>query len=590
MDKNNKNCYNKDHSNIEAIYYCIECKIYICNKCENFHSKLLPNHHKITLDKNIPELFTGFCKEENHLDKLEYYCITHNKLCCSACIVKLKRKDKGQHSDCEICLIEDIKEKKENTLKENLINLEKLSQDMDKLIKEIKNVFDKINKDKEELKLNIQKIFTKIRNSINDREDEILLKVDELFDNIYMKESEMNEIDKYPKKIKSLIKEGQGTINQWKDSDKNENEIGLSSIINNCINIENNLININNMDKSLKRCKNEMNSNIKFNPTEEDDIDKFISFINKFGKIYKENNNKIINKDNNKIEQKSDERNYFSVDIKSATKEPKNFMVELNNFNKEEYNNYFPNNIDYKDNEIVFSFHLYAKNKCIEEIYKNKDYFEAFVKGFSPFNLLIRKRENKLILDFKIINEHKDTLSFIKIYEYFCYKNKISMGFKSDLIFDKIEEIELEGFYTLLTSFVLSFNISLDNIDNSFKSLQQKKDDKKNKKYINLVEFLMLNKKTKLNMDISKDKIINLLKESNSFENSKKSFNEYKELLKSFITNYIYQGFFQKFNLAKNLNFDKILIVLLFGKFKSGLALQINSKGINDYLKGIIPE
>ena len=265
-------------------------------------------------------------------------------------------------------------------------------------------------------------------------------------------------------------------------------------------------------------------------------------------------------------------------------------MVELNNFNKEEYNNYFPNNIDYKDNEIVFSFHLNVNNKCIEEIYKNKDYFEALVKGFSPFNLLIRKRENKLILDFKIINEHKDTLSFIKIYEYFCYKNKFSMEFKSDLIFDKIEEIELEGFYTLLTSFVLSFNISLDNINNSFKSLQQKKDDKKNKKYINLVEFLMLNKTTKLNMNISKDKIINLLKESNSFENSKKSFNEYKKLLKSFITNFIYPGFFQKFNLAKNLNFDKILIVLLFGKFKSGLALQINSKGINDYLKGIIPE
>ena len=44
-----------------------------------------------------------------------------------------------------------------------------------------------------------------------------------------------------------------------------------------------------------------MNSNIKFNPTEEDDIDKFISFINKFGNIYKENNDKIINKDNNKI-------------------------------------------------------------------------------------------------------------------------------------------------------------------------------------------------------------------------------------------------------------------------------------------------
>ena len=107
-------CSNEEHSNIEAIYYCIECKIYMCNKCENFHSKMLKNHHKVALEKNknISEIFTGFCKEENHSDKLEYFCKQHNQLCCSGCIAKIKLKNKGQHSDCEVCPLEEIKEKK----------------------------------------------------------------------------------------------------------------------------------------------------------------------------------------------------------------------------------------------------------------------------------------------------------------------------------------------------------------------------------------------------------------------------------------------------------------------------------------------
>ena len=62
------------------------------------------------LDKGIEKIFTGFCKEKNHLDKLEYFCKTHNKLCCSGCIDKIKREGKGQHTDCDICLIEDIKD------------------------------------------------------------------------------------------------------------------------------------------------------------------------------------------------------------------------------------------------------------------------------------------------------------------------------------------------------------------------------------------------------------------------------------------------------------------------------------------------
>ena len=115
MDNKMKKCSSKDHEEINANFFCPECKIFICNKCEIMHSKLLQNHYTYNLDKDINDIFTGFCKEESHFEKLDYFCITHNKLCCSSCIVKLKSKGKGKHTDCNVCLLGDIKdEKKKN--------------------------------------------------------------------------------------------------------------------------------------------------------------------------------------------------------------------------------------------------------------------------------------------------------------------------------------------------------------------------------------------------------------------------------------------------------------------------------------------
>ncbi len=36
-DKSMQNCSSKNHNDIKAISYCFECKINLCNKCENFH-------------------------------------------------------------------------------------------------------------------------------------------------------------------------------------------------------------------------------------------------------------------------------------------------------------------------------------------------------------------------------------------------------------------------------------------------------------------------------------------------------------------------------------------------------------------------
>ena len=72
------------------------------------------------------EIFTEFCREKNHQNKLEYYCKIHNKLCWAICLCKINKIGDGQHKDCDVCITQDIKEEKKNKLKENIKLLEKL--------------------------------------------------------------------------------------------------------------------------------------------------------------------------------------------------------------------------------------------------------------------------------------------------------------------------------------------------------------------------------------------------------------------------------------------------------------------------------
>ncbi len=238
MENKKKKCSLKKHSESEAISYCQQCKIYLCNKCYNHHSEVLENHNLINLNKDlnnifidicehenhnnklefycknhntlcclgclckikvkgygqhcncdccdINEIFIDKCKEEGHINKLEFYCKDHNTLCCLACLCKIKVKGYGQHSDCNYCYINDIKEEKKNKLRENINYLEDLSIKFEKSIDELKVLFEKIDKDKEELKLKIQKIFTQIRNSLNEKEGKLLLEVDEKFNDLVL--------------------------------------------------------------------------------------------------------------------------------------------------------------------------------------------------------------------------------------------------------------------------------------------------------------------------------------------------------------------------------------------------------------------
>jgi len=234
MENFNFNCSSKDHENIEAFSFCQKCEIYMCNKCENIHSKLCQNHQTFKLNKDWDNIFTGYCKEKNHNEKLEFYCKTHNKLCCGSCLCKIKEKDKGQHNDCDVCIIESIKDEKKSKLLENIKTLENFSKNLKDSIDELKKIFTEINENKEKLKLEIQNTFTKLRNIINEREDQILVEIDNLFEKKFFSDNLVKESEKLPNKINFALECGKKMSNKW----ENEN---LNLLINKCINIENNI-------------------------------------------------------------------------------------------------------------------------------------------------------------------------------------------------------------------------------------------------------------------------------------------------------------------------------------------------------------
>ena len=164
MDEKLKYCSLPGHSKNEAILFCLGCKLFMCNKCENQYTEICKNHIKYKFDnKNQKDIFIGYCLEKNHLDELKYFCKEHNILCCANCITKIKDEENGQHSNCDICPVKDVEKEKHDKLKENIQKLDNMSNNLKDKISELKNIFEKINENKENLKFKKQKIFTKIR-------------------------------------------------------------------------------------------------------------------------------------------------------------------------------------------------------------------------------------------------------------------------------------------------------------------------------------------------------------------------------------------------------------------------------------------
>ena len=196
MENQKQKCSLIDHKDINATNYCTKCSIYMWNKCIKFHSKIFKNHEIINLKKENNK-FIDICKEENHQNKLEFYCKTHNILCCVACVSKIKKSKYGQHSNCEVFSIEDIQEDKKTNLKKNIDYLDSLFNSLDYSIKELRQIFENINNNREKVKFKIQKIFIKIRNEINNKEVQLLSEVDAQLDKLFLMNILLKKLKNY---------------------------------------------------------------------------------------------------------------------------------------------------------------------------------------------------------------------------------------------------------------------------------------------------------------------------------------------------------------------------------------------------------
>ena len=136
-------CSSKIHQENNAISYCQECRLYLCEKCLQIHQELY-NHNQLNINENQSEIFTGICKEKGHINTLDFFCKTHNKLCRLACISNINKNEYGQHKDCDICIIEEIKEEKRAKFKENIKEFENLSNSVTQSINQLKKLLKKL--------------------------------------------------------------------------------------------------------------------------------------------------------------------------------------------------------------------------------------------------------------------------------------------------------------------------------------------------------------------------------------------------------------------------------------------------------------
>ena len=104
--------------------------------------------------------------------------------------------------------------------------------------------------------------------------------MDNLFKSEFFDEEIIKESEKLPNQIKISLEKGKIIDKEWND-DK------LNILINDCINIENNIKNVNIINEKIKKCNNSNNSKININLNEEE-INKFLEKIKIIGEIGEE--------------------------------------------------------------------------------------------------------------------------------------------------------------------------------------------------------------------------------------------------------------------------------------------------------------
>lgn len=279
-DKNKNNnhkykCSNIKHSTIDANCYCPKCDKYYCEECDkNVHSNIFGDHIVKYLNEEKEIEFIDLCNEPNHLSKFEYFCKTHNKLCCAKCITKVKDEYNGQHKDCDTPSLKDIKKEKEKKFKEDYSKLKENSININQSINLFNELKQDLSKNKKDLISNIQKVFNDARLALKQREEKLLSEVDEIYKNNFYDEKIAKESENLPFKLKESL----DSIGELEEIKNKQNK--LSSEINYYIKFENNMNKIEEINKTINNCNsNQIDVSFKY------DFSELENTIKEFGSI-----------------------------------------------------------------------------------------------------------------------------------------------------------------------------------------------------------------------------------------------------------------------------------------------------------------
>ena len=142
----------------------------------------------------------------------------------------------------------------------------------------MKEAYEEIEEKKENLKIRIQKLFTKLRNDLNKREDKLLFQVELIYEKNYFNKNFIKDIERMSNQIKLSIDKGKNILKNYNNKDTN-----LGSLIYNCIQIEEQIDNMNLIMEKID--KYEKNKKIKIDLKLKEEEIKFLMNIKNFGDI-----------------------------------------------------------------------------------------------------------------------------------------------------------------------------------------------------------------------------------------------------------------------------------------------------------------
>ena len=610
-------CSSKDHPEIDAIKYCKKCEIYMCKKCLGTHSNLLPNHQASNIGEEKNETISEFCREEKHNQALEYYCKTHNKLCCALCITKIQGNGKGQHKNCDICVIDDYKNQKHSQLKENISKLEELLNCLNKIINQSKELFEKMETKKEQLKNKIQKTFTALRSALNAREDILLSQVDNNYSIIY-KGYIRKEGEKLLDKIRKTLEKGKTVDKEYNDKNK------LYSFINECITFENNMKEINVKSQNIKSENLNAFVDYKFIP---ENIETYYIFqnISNFGKIQNltENNNNeeskkgkkeeskkeetlkseeefptFIEKFKNqlKIEKKLGDKNEIDIEIRSSKNEPKGASIDLLTIDQKLFKEYFFQcEEQIKSALFAFNFIFELKNEeDLNNVIKNIEMLKLMIRELpfykaypDRYDIIFKNKGKKLSFVF-IIKEGKKPQLLLELLIILSECIKFHFNIKTEINFTELFNNSSDEYISNLFNVLVKAKISGKNLKylqnttiNALKDLKLRRERKK-ADLINLIDFIMLfigiNLKVEYDIGFFKNKENDLKKIKNYIYQARS--------LSEVLFRPIIEGYGLR-NLFTDSNLDCLSFSFGMPKYEKGLAIVIKLSGITQYFKDL---